>query len=265
MWAALALTTVLTTAPAQADELALKNVRSTHGILGQTRKDNNLLPGDLLVVAFDIENLKVKDDGKILYAMGMELTLKGKAKPEFKREPQDLEAFNTLGGTTLPAFAMSLIGTDTPPGEYTLKVIVKDRGAKPVKTVTLEQKFTVLPVKLGFVQVKLTSASGEPVPTVGVPGQSVLLHCALVGYGSKNNAPNVTFEMNVLDEAGKPTVAKPFKGDIVVEPKAVPGMMTFAPIILQLNRPGKFKVVIKAKCNISGKETEESLELKVLK
>jgi hypothetical protein len=266
MWAALALTTVLTTAPAQNDELALKNVRSTYGILGQKREDNKLLPGDLLVVAFDITNLTVKADGQVLYAMGMELTKKGKAKPEFKRAPQDLEAFNTLGGSTLPAFAMTAIGTDTPPGEYTLKVSVKDRGVKGAKEVTLEEKFEVLPLKLGFVQVKLTSGAGEPVPPVAVPGQSVLLHCALVGYkmGEKSKLPWVTFEMQVLDADGKPTVSKPFKGDIKAVPKGSPDMMTFAPIILQLNRSGKYKVVIKATCNVSKKTTEQTLDLNVL-
>jgi hypothetical protein len=267
MWAALALTTVLTTAPAQNGELAIKNVRSTHGILGQPRKENKLLPGDLLVVAFDITNLTVKPDGQVLYSMGMELTKKGKAKPEFKRAPQDLEAYNTLGGSTLPAFAMSVIGTDTPPGEYTLKVTVNDRGVKGGKGVTLEEKFEVLPLKLGFVQVKLTSASGEPVPPIAVPGQSVLLHCDLVGYkmAGQPKAPNVTFEMQVLDADGKPTVTKPFKGDIVTESKMSPGQMRFAPIILQLNRPGKFKVVIKATDNQAKKATtEQRLELNVL-
>jgi hypothetical protein len=266
MWAALALTTVLT-APAQAGDLSLKNVRSTYGILGPTRaKESKLLPGDLLVVAFDIENLTVKGDGQILYAMGMEVTRKGKAKPEFKRDPQDMEAFNTLGGSTLPSFAMSVIGTQTPPGEYTLKVTVKDRGTKKGSTVTLEQKFEVVKLELGFVQVKLTSAAGEPVPPLGVPGQNVLLHCALVGYkkDEKTKLPHVTFEMQVTDADGKPTLTKPFKGDIKAEPKDNPGMMTFQPIILQLNRPGKFKVTIKATCNVSKKTTDHTFDLNVL-
>ena len=96
MWTAVALTTVMTLAPAQGIEL--KNVRSTYGIMGETRKDDKLLPGDIFVVHFDIEGLKVKDNGTVLYSMGMELTKKGKAKPEFKRDPQDLEAELSLGG-----------------------------------------------------------------------------------------------------------------------------------------------------------------------
>jgi hypothetical protein len=264
MWAALALTTVLT-APAQTGDLKLANKRSTIGILGPTRADNKLLPGDLLVVAFDIENLTVKKDGRILYAMGMELTKKGKAKPEFKRAPQDLEAVNNLGGTTLPAFAMTLIGNDTPPGTYILKVTVNDRGTKPAKSVILEEEFEVMPAKFGFVQVKLTNTGGEPVPAIGVPGQTIWLHYSVVGHEmTKNNAPNpnVTFEMQILDKDGKATVEKPFKGDIIKGPKEV---LLFAPTPIQLNRAGKYTIVLKAIDNLAkGKTTEQKLDLEVL-
>jgi hypothetical protein len=268
MWAALALTTVLNLAPAQAGELGVSNVRATYGILGQTREDKKVLPGDVFYIAFDVTNLKVKPDGRVQYAMGMELIRKGKTKPEFKREPQDVEAVNTLGGTTLPLVAYSLIGTDALPGEYTLKVLLKDRIAD--KTVSVQQNFEVVDLKtrpgLGFIQVRFTSVGGEPTPPVGVPGQAIALHCALVGYqkDKKESLPNVTFEMQVLDESGKPTVKDPFKGDIKSEPKSTPGMMTFQPITLQLNRPGKFKVVLKATCNISKKSAEQTLDLEVL-
>jgi hypothetical protein len=269
MWAALALSTVLT-APAQAGNLQIKNVRSTYGILGPTRKENKLLPGDLLVVAFDIEGLTVQEDGKVEYAMGMAVIRKGKAKPEFKREPVDMEAYNTLGGSTLPSFAMSVIGTQTPPGEYTLKVTVKDKSKKKGGTVTLEHKFEVVKLELGFVQVKLTTVTPDPipVPALGVPGQSLLVHCAVVGYktGGQNNNPNVTFEMTITDQAdGKPTLPKPFKGPLTKEPKENPGMMTLAPIIIQMNRPGKFKVTLKATDNHAKKSVaEHSFELTVL-
>jgi hypothetical protein len=264
MWAALALTTVLS-APAQAGDLKLTNKRSTIGILGPKRDENKLLPGDLLVIAFDIENLTVKKDGRILYAMGMELTKKGKNKPEFKRAPQALEAVNNLGGTTLPTFAMALVGADSPAGTYVLKVTVEDRGTKPVKTVTLEEEFEVLPLKLGLVQLKMTNTGGEPVPALGVPGQTIWLHYTMVGYEmTKMNPPNpnVTIEMQIIDkETGKPTVEKPFKGDIIMGPKE---FLTFAPTPIQLNRAGKFTIVLKATDNISKKSTEQKMDLEVL-
>jgi hypothetical protein len=266
MWAALALTTVLT-APAQAGgDLALKNLRNTYGNHGPTRKDDKLLPGDVLFVTFDIENLKVKDDGTISYAMGMELTRKekdGTLKRVLKREPQDMEESITLGGTSLPGFANVLLGVESPPGEYTLTITVKDLAGRPVKTATVEKKFEVLPVQFGFVQVKLTSPVGEPAPAIGVRGQILLVHCALVGFATENRTKqsNVTFEMVVLDDAGKPTVEKSFKGDIT---KAVTTVMQFQPIPLNLNRTGKYTVVLKATDNIAKKSAEQKLALTVL-
>jgi hypothetical protein len=265
MWAALALTTVLNVAPAQ---LELKNDRMTYGVLGQERKDDNLYPGEMLVVAFDIEGLKIKDDGRVLYAMGIELVKneKGKEKSQFKREPQDLEAVNSLGGSTLPSFALTLIGPDTAPGEYTLRVTVKDRQVKPEQVKVLKKTFKVVPPKLGFVRVRFTSSAGEPVPPVGVPGQRVYLHCALVGFETakgKDKLTDITFEMSVLDDAGKPTLAKPFKGPIKEDVKNRP-LIEFVPMPIELNRAGKFKVAIKATCNVSKKNVSQTLDLNVL-
>ncbi|MFO0843760.1 MAG: hypothetical protein U0797_15425 [Gemmataceae bacterium] len=261
MWAALALTTVVSVAPAQ---LELKNVRTTYGVLGQERKDTKLLPGDMLVVAFDIDGLKVKDDGRVLYSMGIELTKKGKDKPEFKREPQDLEAVNSLGGSSLPAFGMTFINTEAEAGEYTFKITVRDRQNKGAEKV-LNHTFEVIPVRLGFTLLKLTSGSGEPVPNVGVPGQRVWFHHSLVGYElGKDKQPNVTFEMQVLDEAGKPVVSKPFKGEFKEADPKTPGLMAFAPVPLDLNRTGKFKIVLKATDNIARKSTEQALDLTVM-
>ena len=260
MWTALTLTTVMTLAPAQGIEL--KNVRTTYGIMGETRKDNKFLPGDFLVVAFDIEGLKVKDTGLVQYSMGMELTKKGKAKPEFKQDPKDLEAENSLGGTILPAFANYLLPNDFAVGEYTLKVTVKDRLGKTEKV--LSKTFEVVPLKFGFVQVGLTTPQGFPVPPVAVPGQRILVHCTLVGYQLKDKLPNVTFEMIVQDDAGKPTVPKSFKGDIKTESKVTPGVMNFVPRILDLNKAGKYKIVMKATDNISKETTEETINLNVI-
>jgi len=262
MWTTLALTTLLS-APAQPTKLELTNVRTTHGVLGQERKKDELMPGDVLVVAFDIEGLRVRDDGRVLYAMGMELTKKDKKEPEFKREPQDLEAYNSLGGSTLPAFALSILSLDSAPGQYTLKVTVKDRLAK-TETV-LEKRFQVVPIRFGFVQVRFTSGNGDPMPAVAVPGQRIYLHSALVGFelDKKDKLPNVTFEMVVLGESGKPTVPKPFKGDLKPDLKGV-NLMPFRPIPLELNRPGKFMVVLRATDNVTGRTTTETLSLTVV-
>jgi hypothetical protein len=269
MWATLALTAALNLAPAQAGTLELKNVRVTYGTLGQERPDaKEVLAGDVYHVAFDIEGLQVSDDGRVLYRMGMELTKTGKKEPEFKQEPRDLEAINTLGGSRVPAFARTTVGLDTPPGEYTLKVTITDRAAKQSKE--LSRTFNVVPPRLGIVQLSLFSyndgqGTALPAPPLGVPGQAVLLHFAVVGFGLDKDKmqPNVTTEVTILDESGKPVLRKPFSGttkEVTAQfRKILP--MDFP---VQLNRNGKFKVQIKVTDHLTRKDATQTLDLTVV-
>jgi hypothetical protein len=71
--------------------------------------------------------------------------------------------------------------------------------------------------------------------------------------------------MTILDDAGKPTVPKPYKGRINKDKLQDPaGIMHFLPRQLDLNRAGKYKIVIKATDNISGATTEQTMSLNVL-
>src|SRR6516162_7682230 len=115
---ALALLVALTalSAPAQQPgSLSLKNPRLVHGMFGQERKDTKLLVGDIFWLAYDIEGLQTKEDGTVLYSIGMELT-DNAGKAIFKQAAKELSAINSLGGGKKPAFAYLEIGTDTPPG-----------------------------------------------------------------------------------------------------------------------------------------------------
>src|SRR5262245_58310835 len=67
MWNALALS-ALVLAPAQADQLSISNVRELHGFMGIPRAESKVLPGDLLVIAFDIDNIKIDEDGKASFS-----------------------------------------------------------------------------------------------------------------------------------------------------------------------------------------------------
>ncbi len=263
MWAALALTAVLNLVPAQA-KLEIKNVRVTYGVLGQARKDTKVLPGDIAVVSFDIHGLTVKDNGDVLYATGFELTRKGKEKPELKQDMEDKKAVNNLGGDVLPTMTFAAFGLDTVPGSYTIKVKVKDRSND--KTTELTQEIEVGKLDFGFVRVRFTSASNEPAPPVAVPGQALLLRYALVGFGfgKKDKLPDVTVEMQVLDDAGKPTTAKSAKARVQPAIKDDTPFIEFLPIPLQLNRAGKFKVKLTATCEVTGKKAEQLLDLTVL-
>jgi hypothetical protein len=262
MWT-LTLLAALSLAPGQAGELELTNIRATYGFLGPTRPDSRLLPGDTFFVAFDIDNIRVDNTGKLRYSMVMEVT-DSKNKVWFKRDPQELEGLNSLGGNHLPAFARVDLGLDQPPDQYTLKLSVTDRAAKTTKS--FERKFEVLPKGFGLVRLQMTAdPSGVlPGPALGVPGQTLWAHLTAVGLerGGDKKEPDMTIEMQVFDESDKPTLEKPVTGDCKELPKDVNVQPMDFP--LTLNRPGKFTVRLKAVDKIARKTAEMAFPIMVV-
>jgi hypothetical protein len=262
MWATLAFAAALGLAPDQAGALQLTNARATYGFLGAPRPDNKLLPGDMYFITFDIENLNVKN-GKALYKMSMEF-LNAKMKTEFKKDPEDMESTVSLGGNRLPAFASSEIGTETAPGEYTLKVEVTDRVAN--KSETLVRKFEVLPKAFGLVRLHMMYAQGPvPAPPHAVVGQSFFVNSAAVHFlrDKDSKQPNVVVEMNILDDKGAPTLAQPQKVEFN---KDIDQKLIGLPVnlLVECNRPGKFTIELQATDRLANKTTKVSLPLQVV-
>src|SRR5687767_13084615 len=138
----LGLVTALTLALGQAGPLTLTDVRLTHGVLGPTRTEAKLLPGDNLVVAFDLDGVTTDPEGKVQYTTAIEVT-DAQGKTVFKGPAREQSVLNALGGNRVPAFARVDIGLQQPPGNYVLKVTATDRGRNQSKELT--QEFSVLP------------------------------------------------------------------------------------------------------------------------
>src|SRR5271156_2558282 len=212
MLTTLALVAALGLAPSQAGNLDLTNVRPTYGVLGAARPDTKFLPGDEFFLCYDIENLKMADDGKVSYGMAIEAT-DAKGKVWYKDAQDKLEAINYFGGSKLPAFAYLEIGHDQPPGQYTLKVTVTDLAGKASKELT--HKFEVLSPAFGLVRLRTTYDGRLPSPMVAVPGQGMSIQWVCVGFErDPKKQPNVSVETRILDADGKPTLPKPFPGDV---------------------------------------------------
>src|SRR3954469_7687655 len=114
MWTTVACLVALNLTPGQSGGLALTNVRTTYGILGPPRTGDRFLPGDALVLSFDLKGAKVDAGGKVHYSVGMEVT-DAKGKVQFRQLPRPLEADAPPAGQDLPAFASVQIGLDQPP------------------------------------------------------------------------------------------------------------------------------------------------------
>lgn len=263
MWTTFLLAASLGLTPGQGGGLTLTNVRSTRGILGPTRTDDALRPGDSLVVSFDIEGVKTGDDGKVLYSMGIKVA-DASGKTIFAQEPRNYEATNSLGGNQVPAFARVDIGLEQPAGDYTLSVIVKDRAAD--RSQTLTHKFKVAERDLALVRLQLSTDPDAlfPAAVVGA-GQSLWVNFGAVGFArdTTTRQPNVRFTLQILDDAGRPTLAKP---RVTTVNKDVPAKFLALPMTfpLSLNRAGKFTVELSATDASTGKTAKLAFPLNVL-
>jgi hypothetical protein len=264
MWMSLAMLAALAAVPGENNSLTLTNVRTTYGVLGAPRPDNKILPGDILTVSFDLEGCQVNESGKILYSIGMEVSDKN-GKVHFKQEPRNLEAHNSLGGTTHPAFATLQVGLDEPPGEYTVKVTVTDRAAGATQTFT--QTYEVLAKAFGIVRFSTSSDPSGVAPAAALAaGQTVWINFGAVGFARNEGTgqPDLAAALRVLDADGKPVTAKPLVGEVKegVPPKAQGVPMQF---VLELNRPGNFTLELKVTDRIAGKSATLSYPLTVAK
>ena len=278
MWTTLALLSALSGAPGQGGQLELKNPRFTYGFLGQERKDSTFLPGDMVVLSFDIEGLKTKEDGTARYSMGTKLFSHKKNKYVFEKDPQEMAVVNSLGGSRQPIYAWTNIPTDMEPGDYTLRVDIRDILGKSAE-VKVERKYTVRKLEFGIVRpgfiyldLNENQIGTAPyfAPPLAVPGQNLMLHFTTVGFAEagEKNEPKVSVEVEIQDESGKPVVQKPKSGKTTAYPDDNARKLKVLPwqIPVQINRSGKFKIVISAKDeNSSGKSvTFPPLDLTVV-
>jgi hypothetical protein len=262
MWTTLALA-ALSFGAGQADQLSFLNVRSVTGYFGPERQTDRLLPGDLYVLVFDIDGFKIDANGKISYRMAMQVT-DSRGKIQFGAEPQDREAFNSLGGNRVPASAVIEIRFDQPPGEYTLNLTVTDRTSKASQKLT--RKFEVLPKGFGIVQLVTTidmPRTVAAVPPTGVVGEFRFVSCAVVGFERDmvKKQPDIIVEMRVLDESGK-QVSKPITQEINQDIPENAGLTPInPPFAVALNRPGKFTIELQATDRLSKKTAKVLLPL----
>jgi hypothetical protein len=194
---ALALLPLLA-APASA--LQLKNVRAAYGLLSAPRADNKFLPGDVLTLAYDIEDLTLDPKtGVATIHQAMKIVDKDD-KVIFGQDPKEPMDVPLFGSTRMPALVSAVMTFGQPAGKYKVKVTVTDRKAKVSKS--LEYDFELLKEAFGIVQ-PLT-------PAVAFVGQDFVVSFAVVGMKrDKEKLPDVQVQMKLLNESGKPLVPTP--------------------------------------------------------
>lgn len=254
-----------TLAPAQppAGSLQLNNVRLTTGELGPARKDNKLLPGDVLFIAFDIDGLTIDPDGKTVYTIGMEVT-DAANKLLFKQDPRNNPDTVPLRGGKMPARAFVTVGNDTPPGSYTCKLTVTDSKAKATNSFTV--KFEVLKGDFGLVAINPSRDMRGTIvaPAAGTVGETLWVQFSVVGFGrdAQTKQPNVELTVEFFDDKGQPTLGQPIRDAQtggVDEKDAV--FSQRVPVFM--NRPGRFSVRVSALDKVTNKRAQFDLPVRI--
>jgi hypothetical protein len=260
IWTTVVLAAALA-APDDKDKLTISNVRDTLGLMGPTRTGDKLLPGSEFYLCFDVGGVTIDDDGKVHYSIATEVA-DSAGKVIIKIDPRELDAPASLGGDSIPAFVHLDVGLQSPPGQYSVKVTVVDVPSK--RSAEYKSTVEVAPKDFGLVRLKTTSDQEGQLP-VAVPGagEGLWLTFGVVGFGrADGKQPDLTFEMRILDEAGKPTRTKPFTIQVNkdVPPDAV---LVPAQFFLSLNRSGKFTIELTATDKVSGKKSDMKFPLNI--
>jgi hypothetical protein len=262
MWLTAALSLALLQ-PAQTGKLEIVNIRATYGLLGASRPDYGILPGDMLYIAFDIAGLQADDKGRLSFGTILEVD-DGKGKTIFKEDLGKMPAIvNLLGGGRVPHSVMISTGLEQSPGTYRAKVTVHDYQAN--KDANFTRDFTLLQPDFGLVRVQLyyDRLSQYPAPPAGAVGQTLFLNFVPCHFkrDAKNEA-GFTVEFTVLDDKGSPTPVKPLSGGQSNLKEEVTYVQLRFDVPLQ--RAGHFKMVIKATDQVSKKTVTLSLPLNVV-
>src|SRR6516225_1856680 len=232
------------------DNLELANVRTTHGPLGAVRADEKILPGDQVALSFDIVGAGADAGGKVRYSIAMEVT-DSQGKVLFKQAPRDMEAALASGSKTLPACATLDVGNQQPPGEYGVKVTVKDRTSGATREIT--RKYALLPKGFGLVRYSTTRDPDGRLPVAVLrsrrPGW---INFSAVGFerDPQSGQPNVAVQMQVLNPDGQ-DLLKPVFGQVR---ENIPKGAIALPMQFEVALPfaGDCTVVLTATDKISG-------------
>jgi hypothetical protein len=253
----------LSLAPGESGRLSVSNVRTTYGPLGPTRPNNQILPGDLVCLCFDVQGFQVNSAGKIHYGVGLEAT-DSKGRMVFKNEPSDVELASPTSGQSVPICAKVDVGLASPPGKYDLNVTIVDRTAGTKASVT--RSYELVPLKFGIVRVSLTSdREGQNSAEVFSQGKPGWINFTAVGFGRDKvqGQPRVTVTMRVLDQSGRSVLPEPSSGTIN---QGVPPQVGAVPMQfrLLLAQTGRFTVELKATDDITGQSATVTFPIQIV-
>ena len=245
-------------------KLEIRDIQASHGQLGPERKSNEYITGDQVYFRYTVAGFRLDDEGRL--RCELRLTVKdARGKKKVDREVP-LQQVVALGGDTMTAFASFNLDEDFPPGEYELTVSLTDQLTK--ETASFQRKIICKPEEFALVQVRFyQDAMGEvPARVGGTVSQTLFVKLKAVGFDRSKGEIDIEMEIAVLDEAGKPVIAKPIRAGLHNEkPDEVKqiGRIGLSGT-LTLNRPGNFTLQIRVTDKLTKKKLSFEAPLRVV-
>ncbi len=254
---------MMAAAPAAA-QLEIRDIKAAYGPLGPERTSLAVVPGDEVVFRYTIAGIRTDEAGSARGELRLRLT-----GAEGKVLIDNMEALGgvlALGGQTLPGTARVSFGPDTPAGDYTLRVTIRDTlGAA---SASFERKLTCTKPAFALVQINFSQDEAGDIASAvgGTVGQTLHVHCKAVGFARTAAArPRVVFTLQVSDTDGKPLIPRPVRATFAPENAEQAANIELVDFNgrLVLNRIGEFRLHLSAMDEVSKQTAEFVTPLRV--
>jgi hypothetical protein len=243
-------------------ELAIRDVTPTYGPLGPARKSLAVPAGDELYFRYAITGVRTDAAGRVDGELHVQLTgPNGQALLDDKRPINGLLA---LGGQTLPATANVSFGPETPAGDYTMTVTVRDKLSG--ESASFQRKVTCTKAAFALVRLRLSHDERGTIPAAGgMLGQTVHVRCQAIGFDRSQAKVRVVIAMETADAEERSLMPRPIQARLATEGAEQVAQVRSVDFngSLILNRVGKFTLRLTATDEVSGQKAEVRVPLHV--
>jgi hypothetical protein len=258
-----AMAAVLLGASAVQARLEIGSIQAVYGALGPERKSLDVHPNDEIVFRFTVSGARVDADGRVDATIAMKLVDANGDILLVQDNP--LKVALTLGGDSFPAHARIGLGERVAPGEYTLTVTILDKLS--LEKASFQRKINCVPTEFALVAPEFFyDPEGKvPAPAGGSVGQVLHFRARAIGLDRSQNKIESALAVEILDAAGKDTLAKPVTAETKNDDAEVVrkiNSITYRAHFL-LNRPGEFTLRVSVTDRIAGKTATFEAPLKV--
>lgn len=221
-------------------KLELQNIQATYGPFWPERKTLDFYPEDLIYFRYYLCGLKATEEGIVEINTTIELTNTDHKVVLFKTMPP-VNYNLAVGDGRILCNASTPLSNDVPPGEYLMKVVVKDKVTS--YEASFSRKIRVKPFEFAVMAIRFFHDSEHKIPASNVVHAAEQMHgeLLLAGFARNGDKPNIATSIQLLNAQGQELLPKPFIIDTdSFDPTNLRGSVLFLNLGLVLNTPGDY-------------------------